>query len=273
MIKLFSEKVPRWLLPAVLLLFVLEIATFPLVLNYTYSDRNEKTNHVLTYTPGKLTWDSPTGIDDNGSAVLDLFNYIYGDETETDVVADDGTNVVAPGTEGFNIVRLRNVVDGELTYTAILYQIQNVEELSVVATLDGIGFSDATSYPLPAGVTEEQVVRAVTGTLAGGTIQDFDISWCWEFYVNDVQDVVDTALGNKIAPDEITVGLYIVVNDDNEYSDNDGYIEPDNPQTGDGSCLVLYVVLMLVSLLILISLAVERRRQIIKEKLSCDKNL
>ena len=194
----------------------------------------------------------------------------YGDGTETDVVAADGKNVIAPGTEGFNIVRLLNDVDGELTYTAVLYQIQSAAELPVVADLDGSGFSDTASYPLPDGVTEEQVVRAVTGKLAGKTVQDFDISWLWEFYVSDAQDVVDTALGNKIAPDEITVGLYIVVNDDNEYSDDGGYVKPDNPQTGDDSCLVLYIVLMLVSLLMLIFLAVERRRQIIKEKLSAD---
>ena len=33
--------------------------------------------HVLSYTTGRLTWDSATGIDENGAAVLSLFADAY----------------------------------------------------------------------------------------------------------------------------------------------------------------------------------------------------
>ena len=253
--RLFGERTIRWMLPVMLILFILEIVTFPLVLGYTYSDRSETPNHVLSYTQGKLRWDSATGINADGSAVLDLFDYIYPDGTESDVEASDGDNVVAPGTEGFNIVRLKNNVSGSIKYTAVLYRIRSSEELPVEASLSGTGFSDTASYPLPAGVSRHQVLRAVSGTLAGRAAQDFDVSWLWEFYVSDAQDVTDTVLGNKLEPDEVTVGLYIVVEDENSYA------VPTSPKTGDDSFIGLYSALMLISLLMLLLLFFEWRRR------------
>ena len=55
-------KKSRWLLPAVLILFLLEVLLFPLAVGVTYSGRSESPDHVLAYTTGKLTWDSATHI-------------------------------------------------------------------------------------------------------------------------------------------------------------------------------------------------------------------
>ena len=260
MTKLFSEKVFRWLLPVVLILFVMEAAILPLVVHFTYSDRSETPNHILTYTPGA------TGIDSNGVAVLDLFDYFYGSGTDPDVLSSGKKNVVAPGTGGFNIVRLKNSAAGNINYTAVLYRIRSDEQLLVEASLTGTEFTDTDRYFLPAGVSDGQVIRAVSGTVAGGAIQDFDLSWFWQFYVSDAQDAVDTSLGSKLNPDEVTVGLYIVV------EDNNSYITPDIPQTGDESGIVRYSMLMLVSFLMLIFLLVERRRELQQEALSREEN-
>lgn len=248
--RLFSEKVSRWLLPTVLILFILEVLTLPLVLGLTYSGRSEAPNHVLTYTQGKLTWDSATGIDQNGVAELDLFDAVY-----SGVDSDDGSNVVAPGIEGYNIVRLLNSVSGDVQYTAVLYRIRTSDDLCVEADLVGSDFEDTPSYPLPEGVTEDQVLRAVTGTVRGGEIQDFDIHWHWEYEVDAEQDKIDTAPGNRDDKDEVTLGLYIVVEDEN------GYVAPDIPQTGDESHIGVYIGLMAVSLIVLILLLWDRRKE------------
>lgn len=248
--RLFSDKTSRWLLPAVLILFILEAMTLPLVLGITYSGRSESPDHILTYTQGKLTWDSATGIDANGVAELNLFDAVY-----TNVESLDGQNVVAPGTEGYNIVRLKNSVSGSVNYTAVLYRIRTDEQLPVEAALIGSAFTDTTTYPLPEGVTQSQVIRAVTGTVKGGEIQDFDISWLWEYEIDDPQNEVDTFLGSKDDADEVTVGLYIVV------EDNNAYVSPTVPKTGDDSHVGMYLGLMVVSLGMLLLLLWDRRRE------------
>ena len=238
--RLFSEKISRWLLPAVLILFILEVMTFPLALGITYSGRSESPNHILTYTQGKLTWDNAAGIGANGAAQLDLFDAVY-----PGVQSGDGRNVVAPGTEGFNIVRLKNSVGGSVNYTAVLYRIRTSEALPVEANLTGSNFTDTTNYPLPPGVAKDQVIRAVSGTVKGSEIQDFDISWLWAFQTSTGQDEIDTFLGNKNNADEVTVGLYIVV------EDNNSYVVPEIPKTGDESHIDMYVALMVISLILL----------------------
>lgn len=249
----FLHNQKQWLLPATLILFILEIFTLPFVVGMTYSGRSEVPNHVLTYTENKLTWDSATGIDSNGVARLDLFHAVY-----DNVSAWDEENVIAPGTDGYNIVRLKNNVSGEITYTAVLYSIKTTENLPITPELTGTSFTDTDTYPLPDGVEREQVMRAVTGKLGGGQRQDFDISWIWNFYEDESRDTTDTELGDKAAidvADNITVGLYIVINDGNSY------VSPDIPKTGDDSMLGLYLALMGVSGLMLILLLVDRRRE------------
>lgn len=200
------------LLTAALILFLISAALFPFAVGITYSGRSEAPEHVLTYTTGKLTWDSATGIDANGAAEMSLFDAHY-----QNVDSQNSDSVVAPGTQGNSIVRLHNSVGYSIQYVAVLYQIKDEPQLPVQASLSGVGFADTQTYPLPDGVTESQVVRAVSGTLGGGQIQDFDILWDWTYFVSDERDVVDTQLGDKAAfltADDVTVGLYIVVEED-----------------------------------------------------------
>lgn len=246
---LLSEKYHRWLLPGVLILFLLLTLTLPMAVGITYSGRSESPGHILTYTKGKLTWDSGTGIDKNGVAVLGLFNARY-----PGVASGNGSNVVAPGTDGKNIVRLKNNVSGSVSYTAVLYQIKTSDDLPVEAALSGSGLKDTTtSVPLPKGVKAEQVIRSVSGTIKGSAIQDFDITWLWDF--EDDRDSLDTILGNRDPADTVTVGLYIVV------EDNNSYVTPDSPKTGDESNIGMYTALMGISALLLLLLLAERRRE------------
>lgn len=247
----FLNKQRHWLLPAVLILFILEVIALPFALGFTWAGRSETPERVLTYTPGKLTWDSAAGIDENGAADLSLFETLY-----QNVNADNDDRVVAPGTEDDSIVRLKNSISGTVRYTAVLYSIRSTDLLPVEVSLSGDGFTDTDTYTLPNGVKDESVIRAVTGTVGGGMIQDFDIDWNWKFYDSEQQDIIDTWLGDKAADDDaddITVGLYIVVEDENTQ------IKPSPPQTGDAG-IGAYIVLMCVSGAVLLLLIIDRKR-------------
>lgn len=246
------QKYNRWLRPCLVILLALVLLTMPLMLGVTYSGRSESPDHVLTYTEGKLTWDSATGITETGVALLNLFEAAY-----SGVASEDGVNVVAPGTEGFHIIRLKNDVAGSIRYKAVLYRIRTDEALSVQTALSGENMTDITDYPLPEGVTQADVIRAAEGTVAGGQIQDFDISWLWSYYDDAQQDAIDTMLGNDAvdAADAVTVGLYIVVEDGNSY------ISPDIPQTGDNTPIGWYLALMGVSVIAVLLLVFSRKRE------------
>ena len=243
----------RWLFPVILILFILEIFTLPLVLELTYAGRSEAPNHVLTYTPGKLRWDDATGVDPDGSAILSLFDSQYGDT----VRAGDGDQVIAPGTDGFNIVRLKNSAEKPVNYTAVLYKIQDNPELPVKAELSGNGFTDTETHSLPEKVSNAEVIRSVTGEVGSGEIQDFDINWLWKYDEDETQDIIDTLLGDKAAyaqANDVTVGLYIVVEDNNES------ITPGHPKTGDTG-IGMYVALIILSGAVLILLVATRRKE------------
>ena len=254
-----------WLLPAVLILFLTQVVLFPFAMGFTYAGRNESPHHVLTYTTGSLTWNSATGVDpDTGVAELSLFSDHY-----QNVQSDNGEKVVAPGTENTNIVRLKNSVSRTITYVAVMYRIKEETALPVEPTLlDDEAFTNTDTYPLPDGVTQDQVVRAVTGTVDGGQIQDFDIHWQWNYYDSDQRDQVDTALGNEAAwveADEVTAGLYIVVMEDEDPGDpgepDQPYIPPEVPKTGDNSHPTLYLTLMAISGVVLVLLLWDRRQE------------
>ncbi|MDY4173362.1 MAG: sortase B protein-sorting domain-containing protein [Evtepia sp.] len=216
----------QWLLPLVLILFLLEVILFPFAAGLTYAGRSESPDHVLTYTSGKLTWDSATDIDETtGTAELNLFSDSY-----QNVKSEDGSSVVAPGTENVGIVRLKNDVSHTVRYVAVMYRIKEEDSLPVEPVLtDDSAFSDTADYPLPDGIAESPVVRAITGRVDGGQIQEFDIAWNCNYYESDQRDQTDTALGNKAAffeADEVTAGIYIVVEDS-------GGSNPPDPDPGD----------------------------------------
>ncbi len=229
------KNVTNWLLPALLILFLLEVLLFPLAVGQTYAGRSENPDHVLTYQPGKLTWSKVTGIDENGAAKLSLFDAVY-----ENVKSDDGSAIIAPGTEGLHSIRLRNTSQSTVGVTAVLYAIKTSENLPVQVSLAS-NLADASPTGLPEGVEESQIIRCVSGNIAGGQQTDFDISWLWSYTVSDEQDLIDVDFGNKAAngkPDDITVGFYLVVEDG-------GTTIP--PKTADRANLTLYITLMCIT--------------------------
>lgn len=244
----FIRKNSVWLMPAMLILFVLQAIVFPFAMGITYAGRPDGVSHVITYTPGVLMWDESTNIATNGSAELSLFETIY-----NNVESED--KVVAPGTDLTSIIRLKNDGPKPVKYTAMLYEIKSVPYLPVTSEMNGTGFEDTNDYTLPKSAEGANVVRAVKGNIGAGEIVDFDIDWFWNFYDSDEQDVIDTFLGDKAANDEaddIVLGYYIIIEDDNEY------IKPELPGTGREAGRGIYGALMGISAIVLVILVADR---------------
>lgn len=246
--RLINKKISQWLLPVVLVLFILEVLMLPAVLEITYAGRSEGPDHILTYTTNHLQWDDATGIDEDGVAVLNLFDTAYAH------VDGNGDKVIAPGTEGSSIIRLKNDSKRTVTFTAVLYRIVTNEAIPVEVALEGVNFTQTADYQLPDQVLAEQVVVAVTGELDASTIQDFDITWIWNYAEGEDQNTMDTILGNA-EEEGITVGLYILVQDEGDV------IIPTPPGTGDRSRMPMYLTLMGISLVALLVLLRERHRE------------
>lgn len=209
------------------------VITFPYTFNLTWSLPGTEADRTLTYTTGSITWDSSADIDGNGVIRLSMFKPDY-----SSVKAQNGEDVVAPGTENNTCIRFFNKAGGTVSYTAVLYRLDDTE-VPVTASLTG---ADAVgTYSLPSGVMADQVINAVGGTIDGNSVELLDIDWLWQFSVDDAADQHDTKLGNESDPDEVNYGLYLVVTDNNT-----GEIV--SPQTGDSSNIMLWFVLLVISL-------------------------
>lgn len=246
------EKIRRWLLVAVLILFILQVVTLPFAASFTYAGKGELPEHTLRYTTNNLLWNNTTNIDpETGAAQFRLFDAIVPENSDVNLASEGGSAIIAPGMAGAGTARLENAMHwGSVNYIAVLYRIRSDERIAVDAALTAEGSEPAEKYLLPEGVQEADVLQAVTGKLKHKQMQDFTVSWNWD-YENPDQDVLDTLMGIS-GEESVTVGLYIVVEDKNDYS---------LPNTRDNSNVGMYTALMTISGLLLILLLLERRRE------------
>ena len=110
-----SEKIAGMMLPAMLILFILQVILLPVMIGLTYAVPAERPQHILTYNTGSLVWDKATSVRPDGSAELSFFETLY-----KNVSADNAERVLAPGTEKDSVIRLKNDTNREITYTAVL---------------------------------------------------------------------------------------------------------------------------------------------------------
>ena len=52
-----QKTICRRLFVALLLLFIMQVLLLPAVISATYATKSVKPEHIITYTPGKLSWD------------------------------------------------------------------------------------------------------------------------------------------------------------------------------------------------------------------------
>lgn len=53
-----QKTICRRLFVALLLLFIMQVLLLPAVIGATYATKSVKPEHIITYTPGKLSWDA-----------------------------------------------------------------------------------------------------------------------------------------------------------------------------------------------------------------------
>ena len=263
-----SNKRRGWLLPTTLILFILSVLTLSMMAMVTYAWRSEDPTHLLTFENEKLTWDENTTVGENGIARLSFFSTAY-----QNVNSENEDRVFAPGTEQDTLIRLKNNSDDTITYTAIAWMIKECDILALYGDFQAEGAAPTTDYQglLPEGVTPDDLlgVGAVTGTVSAKGIQDFDISWLWEYERGEVDDpgvgqipdiyeydYDDTFLGNKAAWDEADdsiIGFAIIV---------EGETPVPTPPTGTGSLIYWGIGLVAVTgALFIAELIVTRRNK------------
>lgn len=251
----------RWVLPCCLALLLGVAVSFTFAAGNTWAWGSSGIDHMLTYTENQLTWGSNTGIRADGSAELTLFRNNY----ENAVVSQNTDKLVAPGTLGGNTIRLENATISKVSYTTVLYRIQSNEAIPLKAVLKAEGALPTSSYTLPVGVTDAQVVDAVGGVLNGKQYLDFDVEWNWIYDESDTGDRLDTALGDMAAAgeaDTVTLGIYTVVTDE-ESQNRHKTVVPTVPKTGDRATMTAWIIaacLSLAMLLLLLWNEYEERR-------------
>ncbi len=236
----------QWLLPMNILLLVAIIITFPFIAHGSAALANGEANHILTYTKNDLSWGMNTKVGDNGAAQLSLFK----------------GGKVAPGDNGKNIIRLVNDANDKISYTAVAYEIKSTDDLPISADLTAENAAPAEKSPLPVGVADSQVVSALKGQIDGKQHLDMELTWKWDFDNGEIANAVDTAIGNSEKDENITIGIYVTVEDDNSYEN--GEYDPIHPGTGDRDRVLLWSIVALLSLVLLVMLIVsdpgERRK-------------
>lgn len=254
-------------------LIALVALTLPHALNLTWAALDGY-DHQLTYRRNELKWDSATGIDKTtGAARLTLFQAHY------ENVGSARGKVFAPGTSGHNTVRLRNTVSGPVKYTAVLYRIDDSGTVPVQQLLTCVNKNEdryktkdaTTAITLPEELKDADVINTVTGTVAGNSTVDFNVDWLWQYEVDADRDTADTELGNDRELENVTLGLYIVVEDSNHYGSGRRYpantdttvVTPtvNAPKTGDTFSTGAYLAVMAAAASGAVAVVLYLRRQ------------
>ena len=248
-----KKSVWQWVFPTALILFICTALTLPLILVLTYAGNSAKPLHTLELRDQHLTWGSETDVREDGSADLSLFSAYY----DTTVLSENEDRVLAPGTAAETVIKFINKSGGEITYFAYLYEGRSDPDLPVTVNMSSSGSTAVGKYDVPDLLEGEKIVKVLKGTVTNDTVVDFAIDWNWIFEVSDEQDVIDTYFGDKAAfdrADDITVGFYIVVEDDG------GNITPDPPPTGDHA--IKYVlVLLIISAVVMVIAFIGRKKE------------
>lgn len=150
-----QKTICRRLFVALLLLFIMQVLLLPAVIGATYATKSVKPEHIITYTPGKLSWDENTETDSSGAARLFLFDSAYENAS-----ADNGEKTIAPGTQRESVIRLLNESSGKISYRAVLFYKKSDKALPRVSHPFGRGLSGFRKHGTAEG-TAVYVGRAV----------------------------------------------------------------------------------------------------------------
>lgn len=216
------------------------------------------TSPVLNDNPGFEVTDDNTVW--QGQTKVEIFRISYDNASgETTVRSQDGTKVLAPGTQNTYNFALKNTGDVSLDYVMKMeaYFSDSQTPIPVVARVTDyegnylVGSTDSMEDVLELNRVEQ------SGVIASGNVMPYTLQWEWPYESGD--DAYDTMLGNLAVEEDIS--LTIVINTTASYNPN-----PDQPggvpDTGDTTNVALLFITMVASMAaILILLLLKPRKE------------
>ncbi len=196
------------LLCVLLICIVITGVVFGIRLSRYFTEWDSDVSIDLTANPGMVMDDGSTVISDDTQ--IDLFRVTYtGEGNRITVAGRDGDRVIAPGTDGEFVFRLKNTGDAELLYSVALHAYISVDsvELPVEVCLKG-----ADGQPLVGGADGWADAAALDGVADQGSIEAhgniaYTLGWRWPF--EGGSDALDTALGNLADGQDVTLSLTV----------------------------------------------------------------
>lgn len=209
---------------------------------------------AFTVKDGKQVWSTKTAVD--------IFKAEYKNaDGETTVQSEDGSKVIAPGSEGSYTFQLKNSgaykaeykvwVEAKLSDPAMNQPIQSRMSGRGQWLLGGSqGWKQALDLD---GVSQ-------SGTLAAGKTADYTICWQWPY--EQGIDETDTGLGDQAVDRDLsyTITIHTMATSDEGGSGNSGGLIH-AIQTGDTSHILLWVLILVGSLSFLVGLLLGRKKR------------
>ena len=213
--KRIAERIISRVMAALFLLIFVSALTFSII-GITFASEAHSSEHILSYDTNSLTWnDGATGIGEDGSYSIDLFNTLP--------VGEDGMKIIAPGAKDGGSFSLINKTSRPLEYTAAIFIITD-SGVPIIADFPSFDPSNTVEdYALPQDLADAKVLRVVSGELGSYKSCEFIVEWEWAFTVGDEQDMIDTGIGN-LELSELSIGVMVTVSDPMA---QDGVIAPD----------------------------------------------
>ena len=262
-----------------LILFLIEVILFPIVVWKISGSQREGTEHTIVYKDSELKCDKDTKVDEEGTIILNLLeegkeDNKYNNSPDTiqvdDVKPFDKTsndaeihpyNIIAPGGKKTSVITIKNTESFPLKFDARLFNGSTTQHLPINVSISSD--KHINTYVQEKGDIysnyEKGYINVIEGVVSPGEEQKVEITWQWDYSIDEYQDMLDTELGNTAAfeePDEVVIGFRIVA------EEHDGnYIVPKGPQTGDNTDIGRYIVLMALSLFILILILFEKDKE------------
>lgn len=221
------------------------------------SAKEEGKKSAFTVKDGKQVWSTKTAVD--------IFRAEYKSaDGEVTVQSEEGSKVIAPGTEGNYTFQLRNSSAYKAEYKVWIEAKLSDETMNepIQSRMSGkgkwlLGGSESWKKALDLnGVSQ-------SGTLAAGKTADYTIYWHWPY--EQGMDETDTHLGdqavNRNLTYTITIHTLATSDEGGKGGKNDGSGLIHAIQTGDTSHILLWMLILVGSLAFLAGLLLGRKRR------------
>lgn len=209
--------------------------------------------------PGFEAGDEKTVWNTNTQVEIFRASYVNGEQIIT-VNSDNGSKVIAPGTENSYTFKLKNTGNVALDYTVELEAYFTPADISIPITgrlnrYDGTWIVGGRDEYERVSVLDAAEDKAALGA---GKYTYYTLDWLWPFESGN--DELDTMLGN-LAVDEDLLFTIVIKTTATQSSDPNGSGGITPPKTGDNTNLTLWTVLAVSSFAIMMFLLLYQNKE------------